>query len=169
MLETNNEQEEFTLSKETERRLADIKSALNAVREEHISTEEELSEKINELGKQISRLKRKIKVNDEIKEKMLPIADLVAVIGVEEVSEERIKTIKRELLKYDITTDDEIENFKMRFKECKRLETEFPGRLQRMSERYTKLKKAAHQLELAKDRDYCYGLKKEYESYEIMR
>jgi len=167
VFEKNNEQEEFTLSKETEGKLAGIKSGLSTVREEHISTEEELSESISELGKQISRLKRKIKVNDEVKEKMLPIADLVAELDEEGAPEERIKTIKRQLLQYEITSDDEIENFKMRFKECKRLENEFPGRLQRLNERYTKLKKAAYQLELAKDREYCYGHEKEQESREI--
>ncbi|MDW3617430.1 hypothetical protein ACK4DP_12220 [Enterococcus faecium] len=75
----------------------------------------------------------------------------MAELDEEGASEERIKIIKRQLLKYDITSDDEIENFKMRFKECKRLENEFPGRLQRLNERYTKLKKAAYQLELAKE------------------
>lgn len=134
------------VSDEKEGALDEMKTALAMVKREQISTEDDLDERIKETGKKIAALKRKIRVNDDVKQKMISTAENVSCLE----------------------DGDEIEKFDARFRECLRLERDFSVRIKKLNREYNELKKLSYAVSKAKSRDFCYG-KQKVESFERKR
>lgn len=111
--------------------------------------------RIDETGKEIKVLQRKKKENDRVKSDMKPIANLVSLLGPEGTEEDSHMAGSILRQRYSIDTEEEIDDFNVRFEECLRFDKSLNARLKTANRRYTRLKKLQNQLELSEDMNYC--------------
>ena len=169
-------------SSHTDMKIQSMMDAIKISREEKITNPEEVKNKLNEVGTDISKLKLQNKRNDATLNKMEVIKK--ALEKYEEVvkecedifslpeGEEKKKVIqdKSEILQqyndskailYKYKVIDDIDGFKNRYKEKTALAKELSNRLDNKSEEYRRLKKLQYTLALAEDRDYIYSIEQE--------
>lgn len=163
----------------TDYKLQNMINAVTIARTQNVRTDTELAEKLNIAGKSCSRLKAKIRKNDSIynqqstldktlseflsvKEfceqmKGVPISSQSPEIQKE--FEEKITIYKRTkavLHQYNLTSDENIADFKNRFKQCSELKKQLSEEYADAAQRYADLKKLQYQINAAKDRQYVY-------------
>lgn len=163
----------------TDYKLQNMINAVTIARTQNVRTDTELTEKLNIAGKSCSRLKAKIRKNDSIynqqstldktlseflsvKEfceqmKGVPISSQSPEIQKE--FEEKITIYKRTkavLHQYNLTSDENIADFKNRFKQCSELKKQLSEEYADAAQRYADLKKLQYQINAAKDKQYVY-------------
>lgn len=142
------------------RKAQTLVETLKAVREEDINTISELEERLATAGKEIAKLNRQLRESEKVKAKMERVHEKVTVFEDPENSE---SASAGEILEkyYSISTAEDIEDFKRRFRECIRKNNELSINLRNMNEEYRKLKKISYHVKQAQDKDYCYGRDKD--------
>lgn len=136
-----------------------IAEAIRLSKEENIEDLTQLNELINETGKTLSKLKAQQRKNDQVKEKLQPLHQaLLDVKRLESLpSSEDYKMAKAKLYHYGLGTQAKIEDFEKRWEYNQTLEEDLRHKLEQTSKKYTKLKKIKYQVDLAKNKEYCYG------------
>lgn len=163
----------------TDYNLQNMINAVAIAREQNIRTDTELSEKLNIAGKSCSRLKAKIRKNDSIYNKQSTLnKTLSEFLSVREFCEqmkgvsvnskapeiqkeyeEKITVYKRTkvvLHKYDLTSEENIADFKNRFEKCTELKKQLSEEYADAAQKYADLKKLQYQIDAAKDKQYVY-------------
>lgn len=163
----------------TDYKLQNMINAVTIARSQNVRTDAELTEKLNIAGKSCSQLKAKIRRNDSVYNmsvtldktlsKFLSVKNFCesfSNIPDKEITSEmkseyadKIEIYKRTkavLYKYNLTTDESIDDFKNRLKHSSELKKHLSEEYANAAQKYADLKKLQYQIDVAKDRQYIY-------------
>lgn len=139
-------------------KMQQMMEAIEISRKENVNKIEDIKDKQNKIGTEISKIKAAIKRNNITHNKMYAIN--IAIKNFEKLDKstdyEEINKAKAVLERYKITTDKDIEDFKGRYKGIKDKIVELEDDLQKTSERYKNLKKLEYRIKLAEDNQFLY-------------
>ncbi|MCH5209466.1 MAG: relaxase/mobilization nuclease domain-containing protein [Oscillospiraceae bacterium] len=163
----------------TDWKLQNMINAVTIARAQNVRTDTELTEKLNIAGKSCSQLKAKIRKNDSVYNQLstldktlsefLSVRDFceqmkgISISGETDEKKkeyndkiEIYKRTKAVLYKYNLTSDESIADFKIRFKHSEELKQRLSDKYSNAAQKYRDLKKLQHQIDAAKDKQYVY-------------
>lgn len=157
-----------------------ILEAISYAKEENIEDLTQLKLRTDECGKNLSKVKTSIRKNEDVRKKMEPIHNALSTVeslketceAIFYMAEGEEKTLlletekskideynvaKATLYHYKIDSEEKISDFKARYENCLNLAQNYQKEYEKISAQYTKLKKIKYQIDLAMNKDYCYG------------
>lgn len=172
----------------TDWKVQNMLDCIQIMREEEIHVPAEIDRRLDEAGAAYSRAKAALKRNQQVKEKMAELKEAIAeyeqtkaiaeeIIQLQEGAEkserlvtyaetlERYKKAKAVMYAHRVQTDEQIQDFKYRWRQVESNIKEYTERFDQTREQYRKLKKLQYHTQLAQNARYCYG--PEYKEMEL--